>query len=292
MKQLRPRIRRAAERFPGIGSLLGWRSALMLARSSKRLDLCAAQLAHMLHRAGIDVREKRCLEMGAGATLTHSIAMWLAGAKQVKATDIARMLHVSATHVAVQSANESVIREILSPFDDPERIRTKLSALQSAPRLGLEELRRLGIGYRAPFAPEVATEEKCDLVFSFSVLEHIAPARIQSVLQGFVDMVVSGGHLLHSIHLEDHLDIRDRPFRFLDAHEPFDEGNDSLARGNRVRASRWLREFASLAGVDTTVLYAHRRLGPALPRDLTSAVSSTDEDDLRISHLGVLMTRR
>ena len=54
-----------------------------LARTSKRIDICAAQLAHVLHIADRPTLvNKTCLEIGAGWVLSHSIVMHLLGAKR------------------------------------------------------------------------------------------------------------------------------------------------------------------------------------------------------------------
>src|SRR5688500_6756824 len=62
--------------------------ARRLARSTKRLDLCAAQFAQSLHLAG-DVRLEgaRCLELGAGWVLTHALVCHLLGAERIVAVD-------------------------------------------------------------------------------------------------------------------------------------------------------------------------------------------------------------
>src|ERR1700737_4243665 len=66
------------------------RLARNLARTSKRLDICAADVAHIFHLTGCpSMVGKTCLEIGSGWVLTHSIALHLLGAKRVIATDVA-----------------------------------------------------------------------------------------------------------------------------------------------------------------------------------------------------------
>jgi hypothetical protein len=56
-------------------------AAKRLARSSKRLDLCAAQIAHSFHCSeGPRLKGKGCVEIGSGWVLSHSLISWLLGA--------------------------------------------------------------------------------------------------------------------------------------------------------------------------------------------------------------------
>ena len=53
-----------------------------LAATSKRLDMCAAQIAHVLHLAGRPtIAGSVCLELGAGWVLSHSLVLHLLGAR-------------------------------------------------------------------------------------------------------------------------------------------------------------------------------------------------------------------
>ena len=59
------------------------RTAIKLASSSKRIDICAAQFAHVLHLSKQSSLEgKICLEIGAGWVLSHALICYLLGAKK------------------------------------------------------------------------------------------------------------------------------------------------------------------------------------------------------------------
>ncbi|MCP4178379.1 MAG: hypothetical protein GY756_11485 [bacterium] len=58
------------------------KEAIRLASSSKRIDICSAQFAHLLHLSKQPSLEgKVCLEIGSGWVLSHAIVCYLLGAK-------------------------------------------------------------------------------------------------------------------------------------------------------------------------------------------------------------------
>src|ERR1700730_8100818 len=86
------------------------RLARNLARTSKRLDICAADVAHVFHLTGCpSMVGKTCLEIGSGWVLTHSIALHLLGAKRVIATDIAPIALPKTLKPAVREAQGGII---------------------------------------------------------------------------------------------------------------------------------------------------------------------------------------
>jgi len=108
------------------------KNARMLSSSSKRLDLCAAQFAHVLHLSGNPpLKDKVCLEIGSGWVLTHAITCYLLGAKRVIATDISPLAKPSFLPSALHRAIPSIVRDILSPFCEHSEIRERLNNLLS-----------------------------------------------------------------------------------------------------------------------------------------------------------------
>ena len=71
--------------------------ARKLASTDKRLDVCAAQVAHVLHLSGfsgkLPLRGKVCLELGSGWVLSHALVFHLLEAKRVLATDTQAMAY-------------------------------------------------------------------------------------------------------------------------------------------------------------------------------------------------------
>jgi cyclopropane fatty-acyl-phospholipid synthase-like methyltransferase len=269
------------------------RHAARLARTTKRLDQCAAQLAHMLHLAG-DVRLEgaRCLELGAGWVLTHALVCHLLGAERVVAVDVEAAARFESLRTAVMDAPPAIVRDLLAPFSDHADVRARLERLRAIERFDEHSLAELGIVYRAPI--DLARDglpESFDVIYSLSVLEHVPLDDVPGLLSTLTRQLAPDGVMLHMIHLEDHRDIARDPFAFLRARpQPFSR-IEQTERGNRMRASAWLEAFARVPELRSRVLWAWQRREAALPDALDAAVVSRDEDDLRTSHLGIAVRR-
>lgn len=291
------RLERLGKRAPGlVHGLLGRQRidglrARLLARSSKRLDVVAAQVAHLLHLSGVDVRGRVCLELGSGWVLSHALVLHLLGARAVIACDLERQASAAALRDAVGAATPSIVRDVLSPFEDHELLRERLEALlrlTGARHLELEALRALDVEYVAPLdLTRGRLGRPVDLVLSSSVLEHVPVRDVPSLLGNVAADLAPSGVMIHAVHLEDHRDAATAPFAFL-AEEGFAaEGT----RGNRLRASAWRRRFAALPGLVTRDLYAWRRAAALLPARVVEGLEHEGVDDLRASHVAFLTTR-
>jgi hypothetical protein len=257
--------------------------ARLLARASKRLDVVAGQMAHLLHLSKVDVRGRTCLELGSGWVLSHALVLHLLGARAVIATDLEAQAHAPALADAVKGATLSIVRDVLSPFEDHGVLRARLERLASLPTL---DPSAIGLDYVAPLdLARARLGRPVDLVFSNSVLEHVDPQDLPALLGNLALDLAPGGAMLHAIHLEDHRDAR-APFAFLAE----GEAEEPAARGNRLRASRWLELFRS-AGLDPQVVYAWQRDPALLPAQLARSVEHQGVDDLRTSHLGLVARR-
>src|SRR5687767_12170533 len=85
------------------------------ARTSKRLDIAAAQIADVFHLAGFrgkyPLKEKVATEIGSGWVLSHSLVFWLLGAKRCIATDIASMARPESLRLALDNSVLSLVRD-------------------------------------------------------------------------------------------------------------------------------------------------------------------------------------
>ena len=116
-----------------------------LATTTKRLDICAAQFAFVLQSARIkSIKGWRCLEVGAGWVLSHSVVMHLLGASETVGTDLEPLAHPESLRVAVRSSVKSIVRDILSPFEDHSQLRERLNHLVSMHSFSLANLASLG----------------------------------------------------------------------------------------------------------------------------------------------------
>lgn len=182
------------------------RFARRLARTTKRLDLAAAQLTGLLQLAGRPaVTDVDCLEVGAGWVLSHSLVLHLLGARRVVAIDHEVLAEPAVIPVAVREAILALARSQLGFLADPEAVRGRLERLRARPPRSLPELAELGIEYLAPF--DLLRDEPpgvFGLVFSNSVLEHVPVEDCSPTLEALGRLLGPSGTMIHAIHLEDH----------------------------------------------------------------------------------------
>jgi hypothetical protein len=272
--------------------VLARRKARQLAKTSKRLDICASQIAHCLHLAGgLRVEGKTCVELGAGWLLTHSLIMYLLGAKRIIATDLFPFFCPSELTRAVRGAVTALPRDILAPFCDHSEIRQRLDKLLSVDTFDNLVLRSLGIEYRCPV--DLARERldvPIDFAFSLSVLEHVPTESIRPLLTSVTADIKPGGCMIHCIHLEDHRNFN-APFDFYTEPATAFDSRTQTIRGNRIRRSEWATIFNELPLTNSRELYAYRRTNRPVPAAIDGSIKFVDDDDLRITHLGVLTTK-
>ncbi len=187
------------------------------ALTSKRLDICSAQIAHCLHQSRCgSLSGKVCLEIGSGWVLSHAVVLHLLGAKKVIATDVAFHAHPQVLYNAIHTSVASVIRDVLSPFEDHALIRRRLDDLMRVRRFDFDVLKSKGIDYMAPFDfARDRLNQPVDFVLSNSVLEHVPCEDVSLLLRNLAADLNPGGTMIHCIHLEDHSDILGDPIWLL-----------------------------------------------------------------------------
>lgn len=265
------------------------RTAVRLASSSKRIDICTAQFAHIFHLSTLSsIEGKTCLEIGAGWVLSHALVCYLLGAKRVIATDIVPCAWPDTLSFALRNAIASIPRDILAPFSDHSRIRERFNRLLSISQFSFDTLKEFGIEYQSPvdFAAE-KVNTPVDFIYSNSVLEHVPNDDVPALLNNLVESLNQGGTMIHCIHLEDHKNINRYPFDFLNITEKQYTRKLQSERGNRIRCSEWRRIFGDIEGTNTDFIYSYSRLDKALPESIDPSISYCDEHDLRTSHIGV-----
>lgn len=260
-----------------------------LAAKSKRLDICAAQFAHALHTSNHpSIAGKVCVELGSGWILSHAVVCHLLGAERVIATDILPHAYPESLHVAINQSNISLIRDILSPFEEHSLIRSRLDNLLSIPHFGFDVLRDLGIEYRAPidFAQE-RLNIPVDFIYSNSVLEHVPHDDVADLLRNCVRDLNPDGTMMHCIHLEDHNDIQGEPFKFLSISSEEYSRTLQSARGNRISRNLWRELFTALPGTRSEFFYEWVRTDKEVPTHIDQWIRYNDVADLQVSHIGV-----
>ncbi len=264
-------------------------TARNLASQSKRVDLCAAQFAHILSLANHPpLANKTCLEIGAGWLLSHAVVCHLLGAKRVLAVDVEPLAHPEYLSTAVHQSISYILQDILSPFESHSLLRKRVDRLFSIKHFDFEVLKELGIEYVSPL--DLAKERlgtSIDFVYSNSVLEHVPTQDVLPLLRNVVHDLSPGGTMIHCIHLEDHDDYVHRPFDFLTipagAYPRWRETNT----GNRIRASGWEKLFGKIGNSQSKSIYSFRRTDVDLPSHIDASIRYRDEMDLRTSHLAI-----
>ncbi len=261
-----------------------------LALTSKRLDICAAQVAHLFHLANINsLAGKSCLEVGSGWTLSHSIIFHLLGAKKVYSTDLFPYAQIKTLRLAINNSITSLVRDILSPFEPHHLIRKRLDNLLSIQNFSFDTLRELGIEYIAPIDfKNINLNIPVDFIYSNSVFEHIPIEDLKNVLVNLARDLTPNGIMINCIHLEDHSDFKKRPFDFLSIPSDNYSRDDQSLRGNRIRKSTWEIIFNNIPNTRNTILYEWTREDIGLPGKIDKSIMFRNETDLRTSHLGIM----
>ncbi|MEH2270202.1 MAG: hypothetical protein V7K68_17475 [Nostoc sp.] len=264
-----------------------------LAVAGKRLDICANEVAIYLLQAGKDkyvLRDKICLEIGSGWLLTHSLVFYLLGAKKIYATDVYPLLQPDNIFQAVSKSVHWSILDSLSTFEDREIIHLRLKKLLSLKNLSIEVLQDLGIEYIAPIdlSQKLPTKEKIDFIFSKSVLEHVPVDDVVPLLENLVSSLSEDGFMFHLIHLLDHKNLSERPFDFFIYQQEAYSRELQSRWGNRIRGSEWKQIFSNLKHLDSKIVFEWSCKDRELPEKIDSSIQYTDEEDLRISHVGVV----
>jgi hypothetical protein len=265
------------------------KQAKKLASTSKRIDICAAQFAHSLHlKDQLSLSGKVCLEIGSGWVLSHALICHLLGAKRVIATDVTTLAKPQYLYRALHESVISIIRDVLSPYEDHTLIRKRLENLLNIKHFNHATLKELGIEYIAPV--DLANNKldiAVDFIYSNSVLEHVPVDEVAPLLKNLSKDLKPNGIMIHRIHLEDHKSISDNPFGFLAIPEKNYASDLQSKRGNRIRKSTWLKLFNDISNIRSEAIYEWTRENKKLPSSIDQSIAYIDQADLMISHLGI-----
>jgi len=247
-----------------------------------RIDRTAEMFCQGLTSAGISgIESKSCLEIGTGYVGSVATVMWLLGAEEVTSIDLNPLLVVDALKEAVRSAKKEDLIDLLRGY---------VGSKQSLVRRVEEVYRWANVEnddlpdffrYVSPFDLLVETlNQEFDFMFSVSTLEHIPKSAVDRFVEGTASLLRNGGIELHSIDLADHYDSKHDPLGFLAlAGDEYSDDSDADSRGNRIRASEWLRIFTN-AGLRTDIVQSSRAATHLLPSALASPFDKMEVEDL------------
>lgn len=261
---------------------------LRAARQHRSFDAMSGILAWMLSYAGDRIRRPgvsrgRALEIGTGQFMAHAAGLHVCGYERVLTIDRYRQVSIPLVRASMQ--NPVLARRLLSPFVSHDDFVGRLGRLE-ATGYDPSGLARVGVEYRAPLEAVALLEqpERFDLIFSYTVLEHVPPREIAGLLSASARLLAPGGVALHFVDMEDHRDPRSAPFAFL---APGEAWGDAACgeRGNRLRASEWRRLFREETPLDWRFPYAPVRHDAPLPEQIDPQVKAVDALDLRTTAL-------
>jgi hypothetical protein len=254
------------------------------AHHHRSFDSMSAILAWLLHLARSEFPEfclKDCnaLEIGTGTFLSHAIGLYISGCRQIVSID--KFRHVNPDAVRLAMSNNTLARRFFSLNATHDEYTAKLHAVTQT-NYEMAQLEALGIKYRAPFDLCETDEYKnnFDLVFSYTVFEHILPQTVDLLLEKSIDALKPGGYCIHFIDLEDHLDAKHAPFAFLSSESEWRD-DDCITRGNRWRFSVWQQHLRRFADMEWYFPYIAVRNDASLPMDIDDNISYVNADDLR-----------
>ncbi|HEY0572293.1 MAG TPA: class I SAM-dependent methyltransferase, partial [Enterovirga sp.] len=224
--------------------------------------------------------------------LSEALIYHLAGASRVVAADHFRLLQDDEVRRALDGVDAEVLIRELARWDDTAAVRGRFDALKRRTDWSLPALNDIGVSYVAPYdaAAGPLPGESFDLISSLSVLEHVPPAAAPVILGNLLAMLRPAGTMVHNIHLEDHRDIEGDPFAFLAAGGDWTNA-DHDSRGNRLRASDWVRIVESIPGAVVARVVPMIKSGTRLPDALDPAFAAYDPIDLRTSRIIIVVKR-
>lgn len=162
------------------------------------------ELARFLSKH-LDVTGKSVVEIGTGWDAINSLMLYLFGARVVYTYDHVRHLRFDLAHkVAIQMrAAKPIIAEISGI--DPPLLDERIARIEQTANLQ-ELLHAAHVNYIAPgdAARTGLPDRSVDVVYSYSVLEHVPEETVASLTQEAKRILVPGGIALHNISEHDH----------------------------------------------------------------------------------------
>lgn len=164
---------------------------------NRTLDVMAGIFGWMFEHAHIDLNNRSFLEIGTGQYINHPICAWISGCYPVTTYDIRDNL--------VDRFTESLKYSTFTPrflykFVTASHVKNRIGAINNATswKDPIPQLKKLGI-----HITNSIPEEKFDVIFSYSVLEHVPDSSVEPLLNKIRRATGDGGNGIHYIDLDD-----------------------------------------------------------------------------------------
>jgi hypothetical protein len=161
----------------------------------------------MLRDSSISIAGARAVEIGSGWCPVVPLLYILAGAQSVLLTDVERLLDRPLLEKAV-----TFVREKAEVIGAGLGI-NPASIFRALDITGLEfpvALERLRLSYTVPYRIEQLPRNNIDIIFSRTVLEHIAPDDLCSMFAESRRALSARGVMIHTIDNSDHFEFADK----------------------------------------------------------------------------------
>jgi hypothetical protein len=222
-------------------SRIDWLTARKDATGKKRLDRALEGLVRTLGPdTARQVRDKVCIDFGAGYVPTDGVALWLLGASEVHGVDYNHIAKPREMARAVTAADPGRLESQLQALGIDRGWSDRLAAVR---RWASGRIHGFppGYSYVAPLdvIASPALLPNFDVLVSTSVLEHIRPSLMIMMLNALKSRENDRAMQIHRVDLRDHRDFDNDPYGFLDPTGQFDAEAEADSRGNGMTLADW-----------------------------------------------------
>lgn len=231
-----------------------------------------------LREARLSIADRDLVEIGTGWLPVFPLCFHLAGARRCRSYDLTRHLRPHAVRSTLQ-ALEKHLSALADAAEQPlDVVRDRWHGLMQVEQDD-DLLEKARVIYEAPAdaARTTLDDRSVTLVFSNSVLEHVTPAALSSLMQETQRILEPGGLALHSVNCGDHyayFDASITPIHYLrysDRHwrwwsndllyqnrlRPIDFIESALSAGLEIRLD-WQRPREDLLAIFDSIPIAER----------------------------------
>lgn len=203
----------------------------------------AADSVALIHKQGKTTDDAVFFEVGTGRSVMFPVVWWLSGAKKIITVDLNPYLtaDVNTRLVSGLVSHSREVEQLLGSHLKPERLHALQHLMQQNP--GLDDVLNLcQIEYKAPSdaASTGLPDRSIDIHCSFTVLEHIPPDILRSVMKEGRRILRKEGLFVHNVDYSDHFSHGDASISTINFLQ-YDEASWDRLAGNRFMYMNRLR---------------------------------------------------